>query len=109
MEMSNNRLLKLIEMLEKNPNDTFLLYAMGMEHMGAQKLDDAEAYFRKVLAIEPDNIACHYQLAIILQKTNREGEAVKILDHGLHLAQKIGDHKTSNEFRSFMDELIYED
>ncbi len=40
--MSNIRLQKLAEMLEKQPNDTFLLYAMGMEYLGMGDVNVAE-------------------------------------------------------------------
>ena len=96
--MSNIRLQKLAEMLEKQPHDTFLLYAMGMEYLGMSDVNVAEKYFKQVLEVDSKHIATHYQLGILFTQQNRKG---------LELAKQKGDLKTQNEFRSALDELLY--
>lgn len=105
--MSNIRLQKLAEMLEKQPNDTFLIYAMGMEYLGTGDLNVAEKYFKQVLEVDPLHVATHYQLGILFTLTNRENEAQTFLEKGFELAKQKGDLKTQNEFRSALDELLY--
>ncbi|MFN3446239.1 MAG: tetratricopeptide repeat protein [Bacteroidia bacterium] len=105
--MSNIRLQKLAEMLEKQPNDTFLIYAMGMEYLGTGDLNVAEKYFKQVLEVDPLHVATHYQLGILFTQTNRENEAQTFLEKGFELAKQKGDLKTQNEFRSALDELLY--
>ena len=105
--MSNIRLQKLIEMLEQQPNDPFLTYAMAMEYLGLSNLTKAEELFKQVLLIEPNHLAVHYQLGILLPNLGKEAEAIIILERGLMLAQQKGDQKTKNEFRSALDELLY--
>ena len=43
--MSNQRLQKLIAMHQEQPDDTFLVYAIGMEHLGAGELHAAKDFF----------------------------------------------------------------
>ncbi len=105
--MSNIRLQKLIEMLEKQPNDTFLLYAIGMEYLGMGNANVAEKYFKQVLEVDQNHVATHYQLGILFAQQNRENEAQPILEKGFELAKQKGDLKTQNEFRSALDELLY--
>lgn len=105
--MSNIRLQKLAEMLEKQPHDTFLLYAMGMEYLGMNDVNVAEKYFKQVLEVDTNNVASHYQLGILFTQLNREDEAQLVLEKGLELAKQKGDLKTQNEFRSALDELLY--
>lgn len=105
--MSNIRLQKLAEMLEKQPNDTFLLYAMGMEYLGMSDVNVAEKYFKQVLEVDSNHIATHYQLGILFTQQNRENEAQLILEKGFELAKQKRDLKTQNEFRSALDELLY--
>ncbi len=105
--MSNIRLQKLAEMLEKQPHDTFLLYAMGMEYLGIGDVNVAEKYFKQVLEVDPLHVATHYQLGILFTQTNRENEAQTFLARGFELAKQKGDLKTQNEFRSALDELLY--
>lgn len=106
--MSNQRLQKLLEMLEKQPNDTVLLYALAMEHLGINDKSQAEQLFKQVLGIEPENVAAHYQLALIFQQTNRDREAVLMFEEGMKYAHLKGDLKTSNEFRTALDEMLFE-
>ncbi|TAE89544.1 MAG: hypothetical protein EAY81_02145 [Bacteroidetes bacterium] len=106
--MPNERLQKLLEMLEKQPNDTFLLYAIAMEHLSVNDKNQAEELFKRVLHIERDNVPTHYQLGMILQETNRIKEAVEMFEEGMKLAKFKGDLKTVNEFRTALDELIFE-
>lgn len=105
--MSNIRLQKLAEMLEKQPHDTFLLYAMGMEYLGMSDVNVAEKYFKQVLEVDSNHIATHYQLGILFTQLNREDEAQLVLEKGFELAKQKGDLKTQNEFRSALDELLY--
>lgn len=105
--MSNIRLQKLAEMLEKQPNDTFLLYAMGMEYLGMGDVNVAEKYFNQVLEVDSNHIATHYQLGILFTQQNRENEAQLVLEKGFELAKQKGDLKTQNELRSALDELLY--
>lgn len=105
--MSNIRLQKLAEILEKQPHDTFLLYAMGMEYLGMGDVNVAEKYFNQVLEVDSNHIATHYQLGILFTQQNRENEAQLILEKGFELAKQKSDLKTQNEFRSALDELLY--
>jgi len=105
--MSNIRLQKLAEMLEKQPHDTFLLYAIGMEYLGMSDVNVAEKYFKQVLEVDSNHIATHYQLGILFTQQNRENEAQLVLEKGFELARQKGDLKTQNEFRSALDELLY--
>ena len=105
--MSNIRLQKLAEMLEKQPHDTFLLYAMGMEYLGMSDVNVAEKYFKQVLEVDSNHIATHYQLGILFTQQNRENEAQLVLEKGFELARQKGDLKTQNEFRSALDESLY--
>lgn len=105
--MSNIRLQKLTEMLEQQPNDPFLTYAIAMEYLGMSDLHRAEQQFKAVLLIDPNHLAAHYQLGVLLPNLNKDAEAITLLEKGLILAQQKGDLKTKNEFRSALDELLY--
>lgn len=105
--MSNQRLEKLLEMLEKQPDDLFLQYAMGMEYMGINDMIRAEEAMRNVILADPHYVPAYYQLGKILIGKQAEKEATHILGKGLEEAKLKGDLKTMNEFRSLLDELLY--
>lgn len=110
--MSNPRLIKLLEMLDEQPSDTFLLYAIGMEYAGMNNEVEAENYWRKVLELDKNHIAVHYQLAQLLINASADSasavtEAIQLLEKGFALAKQKGDNKTMNEFRSALDEFEF--
>ena len=106
--MPNIRLQKLAEMLEKQPGDTFLIYAMAMEYIGLNDRDKAIELFRKVLEAEEHNIAAKYQLARLLRDSHPK-EAILLLESGMRDAKLKSDMKTANEFRSLLDEIIFDE
>lgn len=105
--MANIRLEKLTEMLHKQPHDPFLHYAVAMEHLGLNNPNLAQEWFNKVLILEPNNIATHYQLGMLLHQQGNEKGAITLLEKGEALARTNGDLKTANEFKTAMEEIIY--
>lgn len=103
--MAASRIEKLKEMLQDSPDDLFLLYALGMEHLGLNNLSGAESYFRNVIGKDPNYIPAYYQLGQLLSQSNREEESLTFLNKGLELARTKKDLKTMNEFRSLIDEI----
>lgn len=104
--MSNLRLQKLLEMLEQQPLDLFLQYALAMEYLGMNRTADAESLFKEIIAVDEHYVAAYYQLGKLLESTN-ETEAMRIYEKGMSEAQLKGDRKTVNEFRSAIDELLF--
>lgn len=105
--MSNLRLEKLLGMLEKQPQDTFLNYALAMEYLGAGNNNKASECFRKVLQLEEHNVAAKYQLAKLISEEHPK-EAILLLESGMKDARLKSDLKTANEFRSLLDEILFD-
>lgn len=105
--MSNQRLQKLIAMHQEQPDDTFLVYAIGMEHLGAGELHAAKDFFLQTIQIDQGYTAAYYQLGIILNRLEHQNEALTYLEKGYKLAQHKKDLKTMNEFRSLIDEISF--
>lgn len=54
------------EALAKNPNNVDLVYNLGVVSAGANKLDEAEKYYRKALAIDPNYFNANLNLAELI-------------------------------------------
>lgn len=104
--MEGSRYAKLVEMLDKQPDDLFLQYALAMEYLGMQKPGDAEKLFRNIIATDEHYVAAYYQLGKLLEPAN-EHEAINIYEKGMEEAQLKNDRKTVNEFRAALDELLF--
>jgi tetratricopeptide (TPR) repeat protein len=105
--MSNSRYEKLLKMLEEQPSDLFLQYALAMEYIGMQCIHDAESILRSVIQTDEHYVAAYYQLGKILEQSSRDQEAILIYEKGMEEARLKNDRKTMNEFRSALDELLF--
>ncbi|MBC7382522.1 MAG: tetratricopeptide repeat protein [Bacteroidia bacterium] len=105
--MRKQRIEKLLQMIAENEDDTFALYALGMEFEALTQFNLAVIYFNKVLKLEPDKVAVYYRLATIMHATGNDEKAISLLNKGLELLKISSDQKTINEFKSLIDEISY--
>ena len=61
---TTDRMQKLLSMLEKDPGDPFLHFALGMEHKKARNTDEAIASFNKTLEKDPGYCVAYHQAAL---------------------------------------------
>lgn len=87
----------IFDMLEKEPNDVFLNYALAMEHLSTGDYTDAEAQLRKVLDIKPSYLPCYYQLGQVNEKLNQIDIAISYYKLGVELAKSQNNHKALGE------------
>ena len=62
-----------------DPRSTSVLVSAGERARYLGRNDEADSYFRRVLAVEPDNVLARFYLAIIAYDTGRIREAHRIL------------------------------
>lgn len=105
--MQEQRLAKLLEMYAQNEQDTFVLFALGMEYGGMGNKELAMGYYQKCIACDKCYVPAYYQLALLLISKGLEDEARACLEEGLLLLKGSKDLKTLNEFRSLLDEINF--
>lgn len=105
--MNQERLSKLLQMLEENKEDTFLTYAIAMEFLGGSDTENALLWFAKTMEINDAHLPSMYQLALLHSALGQTETACSYLEKGLELLKGSKDLKTSNEFRSLLDELLF--
>ena len=93
-----SRIDMLIKLLEKEPEDIFLNYVLGIELVAEIDLSGAETQFKKVIAIENNYIPAYYQLGKLFESQLKKDEALRFYQQGLVFAKEKKDHKTVNEF-----------
>lgn len=97
MERSN-RIDVILSMLEKEPNDIFLNYSLGLEYVSNNSFSLAEQQFKKVITIQSDYIPVYYQLGKLYELMKNNEEALRILNSGLNYAKTQKNNKAINEF-----------
>jgi tetratricopeptide (TPR) repeat protein len=93
------RIDMLLSMLEKEPGDLFLNYALGLEYANdLATVADAESQFKIVLGLDENYIPAYYQLGKLFQSLLRTPEAIQYYKTGLEKAKEKKDNKAVNEF-----------
>jgi tetratricopeptide (TPR) repeat protein len=95
--MNEQRLKQLQELLNSEPNDCFLLHAMGVEYFSADNFESAVEYFRNALQVDKNYLASYYQLGQALEKIGDNIEAIKVYREGVEVAKKQNNNKALGE------------
>lgn len=102
---SEQRIQKLKELLEKDPNDSFSRYALALEYMSMSDLQSAIDELRIVIEKDPHYLAGYHQLGQIYGRLNKTKEAKTTYRKGIDLAQELGETKEEREMREELEEL----
>lgn len=100
-----DRISKLNELLQNQPEDSFLRHALALEYVKVQNDDKARQLFESILEKEPDYLGTYYHLGRLLERVGADEEAMIIYEKGLAVAQAVGDHHTKNELQMALDDL----
>jgi tetratricopeptide (TPR) repeat protein len=100
-----SRLDKLMQMLEADPRDAFVLYAIAQEKAGAGDWAAAIGFYGRCLEVDPDYCYAWYHKAVAEQESGDAAAAVRTLESGILAAQRAGDSKAQNEMSGLMAEI----
>ena len=101
----NNRLESLLNLLKKEPEDSFLLYGVALEYMSANNFEEAEKYFKSLLTIDSKYVPAYMQYAQLKVRQNEIESAKDFYKQGIQMAKKNGDKHAAKEMEEFLDEL----
>jgi Flp pilus assembly protein TadD len=96
---------QLQTMLLKAPDDTFLLYGVGMEHKKAGDTARAVEFFDRVIQIDPGYCYAYYQRGQALEIAADEDGARAAYRQGIEAATKKGDAHARGELEAALDLL----
>ena len=95
--MANDRLAQLRSMLEEEPGEKFLRYAIALERKREGDMQGAAADLEALLTEDPAYIACYYQLALVLADLGRTADALEACRAGSLKCLVTGDRKARSE------------
>ena len=95
----NTRIEQILEFLKEDPDDSFMNYALGLEYVKENKLEQAIKLFQKVLEIDADYVACYYQLGRVYQLTGDIEKASDIYTKGLDVTKNNPNRKAYKELK----------
>lgn len=96
---------KLLQMLESDPDDSFLHYALAQECLSLGEREEGLTRLRAVITRFPDYHAAHFQLAQLLSESGEIQEAKQIVQSGIQVAKTAGDQHAVSEMTGFLEML----
>lgn len=95
--MDTSRLILIEQMLNKNPNDDFLLYAAALENHKTGDVTKAIQLLSRLRERSPDYLGTYYQLGSYFEQVGDEDKAIEAYQAGIPVARSQGDVKTIGE------------
>jgi thioredoxin-like negative regulator of GroEL len=92
-------------MLQSEPDDVFLNYALAKAFVEEGRVDEGLAQFRRTLQLDPDHVASYFQLAQVLAAEGDEDEARSVVAQGIAVARQVGDTHAEMEMTGFLETL----
>lgn len=102
-----DRIEKLKEFLQINPDDSFIKHALALEYIKLNDDKGARTLFESVLDNDPGYIGSYYHLAKLLERTGETEYAISIYEKGMEAAKKSGDNHALGELKSAYEELTF--
>jgi tetratricopeptide (TPR) repeat protein len=104
-EPSSPKLTQLFKLLEREPNDTFLLYGIGMECKKLGFPDKAIEYFDRTINADAGYCYAYYQRGQVCAQAGRLDEARRSYQDGIAAATRLGDAHAREELQAALDLL----
>jgi len=101
------RIQKIKEFLQQNPDDNFLQHALALEYIKLGEDGSAKELFENILTRDPGYIGSYYHLAKLHERNEEVEQAKKVYEKGMEESKKAGENHTYSELRSAYEELIY--
>ncbi|HWB53288.1 MAG TPA: hypothetical protein VG722_03820 [Tepidisphaeraceae bacterium] len=100
-----DRLSQILSMLEKEPNDPFLLYGAAMEYKKKGDVAASLDYFRRTLNADPGYSYAYYQMGQVYESSSDAKAAEAVYRDGIAAAQKKGDQHAAQEIAAALDAM----
>lgn len=110
--MQNTRLAKLLEFLESDPNDSFILYALATEYNSLNDREKALSYYLRLVSEHPQYVGTYYHLGKLYEKDGRKEDAISTYQQGITVARSKRDMHALAELQGAYNSaagLDYED
>src|SRR5438552_1958473 len=95
-----DKLEKLQALLQKQPDDPFLLYAIAMEHKKLDQPAQAIEFLKRTISSDANYCYAYYQLGQVLESIGDAAGAVQAYNDGIAAAKRAGDAHAQSELES---------
>lgn len=100
------RINRLISFLENDPDDSFTIFALGLEYLKISEFQKAKQLFEQIVTHDPDYVGVYYHLGKLHEFLNDEVKAKIIYSDGIAVAKRIKDFHSLNELQQALDDIV---
>ena len=100
-----DRIGKLKEFLQIDPNDSFSRHALALEYIKLGDEAEGRRLLEEVLQRDPQSVGSYYQLGKLLERTGEPALALSWYEKGMAAARTAGEKRAYNELQAAYDEL----
>lgn len=100
-----DRLQRILDMLQSQPEDAFLLYALAKEYEKTDQKQKALEAFLKLRSLHPDYVGFYYHLGKLYEKMGDKDKARATYEEGMERCRAVGDQHALSELQTVMAEL----
>jgi Tfp pilus assembly protein PilF len=100
-----SRIETLLEYLRTTPNDSFLQHALALEYIKTGNDVEAKNLFENILESQPSYVGSYYHLAKLLERQNKNSEAIEVYKNGMVHAKAAKDNHSYNELMMALEDL----
>ena len=98
--MDNWRVNKLETMIEEDPKDEFVMFALAQEYNKMGLLEKSVEWYNQLKTVNPDYVGLYYHLASVYAELEKEEEAVETYNIGIEIAKKLNDQHALSELQN---------
>ena len=98
-----SRLDQLREMLNDEPDDAFLNYALALELDKHEQHEESLQLFEKLIKFDPPYVPAFFMAGQMLNRLDRNDEARTFLSQGIQQAQQQGNSHAAGEMAEYLD------
>jgi len=100
-----DRLDALKQFLEREPNDSFTRYAIGLEYASQKNYSEAIRMLEELRAMDENYVPTYYQLAEYYRAEKAPLKAIQIYREGIQKARAMNDLHAASELEAALDDL----
>jgi tetratricopeptide (TPR) repeat protein len=101
----NGRVEQLKKMLETEPHDSFLNYALALEYAGANDYHKAIALLEAIISRDTDYLGAYYQLGKYYELLQQPEKAIQTYKAGIEVAAHQKKRKVELELKEALLQL----
>jgi Tfp pilus assembly protein PilF len=106
--MAKSRLDQLLEFLEQDPEDTFVIYGLALEYLNID-IKQAKVYFDLLLEKYSDYLPTYYHAAKLYETLENNKKAIELYEKGIELSTKQNNMHSKRELQNALNLLLFDE